>query len=58
MTALTRPGCGCDGTLTVIDPTTNAVTATVQVGIMPNAIVVDPSTHNVYVENISDGTWT
>jgi serine/threonine-protein kinase len=46
----------CDGGLTAIDPTTNLITTTVQVGNTPSSVAVDPSSHNVYVANFVDGT--
>jgi DNA-binding beta-propeller fold protein YncE len=35
----------------VIDGTTNAVTATIGVGIMPIGVGVDPATNTIYVSN-------
>ncbi len=40
-----------DGTVSVIDASTHAVTATVPVGEHPDEVVVDPGTHTVYVAN-------
>ena len=40
-----------DGTVSVIDGTTNTVTATIVVGSNPIGVGVDPSTHAVYIAN-------
>jgi YVTN family beta-propeller protein len=46
------------GTLTVIDGSTNAVTATVAVGVGTGDIAVNPVTNLVYLTNTNDGTVT
>ena len=41
-----------DGTVSVIDESTNQVTGTpIRVGANPDAVAVDPATHTVYVTN-------
>lgn len=47
---------GGDGTVSVIDGKTHAVTATVHVGHGPQGVAADPQTHTVYVTNFNDGT--
>ena len=47
---------GDDNTMSVIDASTRAVTATVQVGKYPQGVAVDPGTHTVYVPNPRDNT--
>ena len=42
--------------MSVIDPTTNTVTATITVGHDPNGVAVDPGTGDVYVANTGSGT--
>ena len=46
---------GADGTLSVIDEsgdaTSGTVVATIPVGVLPAAVAVDPTTHDVYVTN-------
>ena len=43
-----------DGTVSVIDESSNTVSATIDVGGEPFAAAVDPATHNAYVTNIDD----
>ena len=43
-----------DGTVSVIDPTTNTVTSTIDVGEGPDAITYDGT--NIYVNNVDDDT--
>ena len=46
-----------DGTVSVIDESTNQVTGTpIRVGANPDAVAVDPATHTVYAANAGDGT--
>jgi YVTN family beta-propeller protein len=45
-----------DGSVSVIDGATGAVTATVDVGSKPRGIAVDATTDTVYVANSGDGT--
>ena len=45
-----------DGTVSVIDGSTRAVTATVPVGTWPAGVAVDPGTHTVYVTGFMDST--
>ena len=46
-----------DGTVSVIDAATRAVTATIPVGSEPAGVAVDPATHTAYVANVlADGT--
>jgi YVTN family beta-propeller protein len=45
-----------DGTVSVIDGTTNTVIATVDVGNSPRGVGVNPATNRVYVTNLDDGT--
>jgi|HubBroStandDraft_1064217.scaffolds.fasta_scaffold62794_2 YVTN family beta-propeller protein len=45
-----------DGTVSVIDGTTQTVTQTITVGSDPTAIGVDETTDTIYVANDSDGT--
>jgi YVTN family beta-propeller protein len=40
-----------DGTVNVIDPTNNAITATITVGIFPEAIAITPDRQRAYVTN-------
>jgi YVTN family beta-propeller protein len=49
---------GASGTISVIDETTNTVTATIPVAIAPDAVGVDPSTHIVYVASEGTGSNT
>ena len=42
--------------MSVIDGTTNTVTATIPVGTHPSGVGVDPSSHTVYVANALSGT--
>ena len=46
------------GTLSVIDPSTAKVTATVPVGAVPSAVAVDANTNEIFVANKADGTVT
>jgi YVTN family beta-propeller protein len=55
------PGYGVPGTVSVIDGATNTVTSTLNVGVFPSAVAVDPTTHTVYVASLDgvsviDGT--
>ena len=45
-----------DGTVSVINEATNAVTATIPVGYGPYGVAVDPAAGTVYVTNDGDGT--
>ena len=45
-----------DGTVSVIDAATNAVTATIPVGTYPYGVAVDPAAGTVYVTNYGDAT--
>ncbi|MTE17351.1 serine/threonine-protein kinase [Nocardia aurantiaca] len=45
-----------DNTVSVIDTTTHAVTATIPVGKNPMGVAVDPDTHTAYVTSYSDNT--
>ncbi len=45
-----------DGTVSVIDGTTNSVVATIPVGTTPQAVAVNPSTNNIFVANAGDNT--
>ena len=45
-----------DGTVSVIDAATRAVTATIGVGPRPFGVAVDPATHTAYVTNSGGGT--
>ncbi|WP_459561292.1 YncE family protein [Mycobacterium kiyosense] len=45
-----------DGTVSVINPTTNTVTATIPVGSSPYGVAIDPVTGAVYVANFQSGT--
>ena len=42
--------------MSVVNPATRKVTATVKVGKGPDGIAVDPATHTVYTANAGDGT--
>ena len=44
-----------DGTVSVINGATNAVTAIIEVGDSPSAVAVDPSTDTAYVANYGNG---
>jgi YVTN family beta-propeller protein len=50
-TSCSSPPCASPGTVTVIDGATNAVTATVNVGVSPVGIAVNPATNKIYVSN-------
>ena len=54
----TDPGCGGTqpGTVTVINGATNMVAATVNVGIFPEFLVINPVTNKIYVTNRRDNT--
>lgn len=43
-------------TVSVIDPATNRVVATVPVGVSPQGVAVSPVTNRVYVTNFNSGT--
>jgi serine/threonine protein kinase, bacterial len=45
-----------DGTISVIDTGSRAVTATIRVGNGPVSVAVDPASHTAYTANSSDGT--
>ena len=45
-----------DGTVSVLDGSTNTVLATVPVGTEPDGIAVNPTTNRVYVANFGDDT--
>ena len=45
-----------DGTVSVINEATSAVTATIPVGSEPDGVAVDPAAGTVYVTNYGDGT--
>ena len=45
-----------DGTVSVINAATNAVTATIPVGSAPKGVAVDPAAGTVYVTNYRDNT--
>jgi YVTN family beta-propeller protein len=47
---------GSDGTVSVIDTTTNTVTATIAVGNLPFGVAVTPDASAVYITNFSDNT--
>ncbi|OBI02659.1 hypothetical protein A5715_09650 [Mycolicibacter heraklionensis] len=45
-----------DGTVSVIDTTTNTLTTTIPVGRGPAAVAIDPNTHTAYITNNLDDT--
>jgi DNA-binding beta-propeller fold protein YncE len=51
VTDLGAIGCGCNGSLVTINPTSNAFTKT-STGASPGSIAIDPTTGNVFVGNL------
>jgi YVTN family beta-propeller protein len=45
-------------TVSVIDATTNQVTATIPTGAGPSSIALLPNGHQAYVSNVNSGTLT